>query len=251
VIDVEAMGVRGDPDDPFHLGSVALLEHDPDLGAALGETEFAQARRHCLVTALHLPRGELGALPDAGRDPRGYEVLSGFMSRTVLLDHRRSAEILGPGDVLFPRPLPGERTIAPTQRWRVHEEALLAVLDTRFDTYARRWPELNGALLQRSLQRSSSLMLRLAIAKTRIIARRVMLLLWHFADRWGRVGPRGTHLPLVLTRTILADLVCSTRETVSRALKDLERFDLVQALDDGFLLRGKSPAELHAALDSA
>jgi hypothetical protein len=44
----------------------------------------------------------------------------------------------------------------------------------------------------------------------------VHLVLWHLADRWGSTEEHGAFLPLKLSRLALADLACSTRESVSR-----------------------------------
>lgn len=230
---------------------VAVLERDPDLADGLRSDEFDEACRRCLALSFTLPRGSLGRWPlEAQPDPEllGYLVLSGFLARTVMIDARHSAEVLGPGDLVRPWGAPADATIEPGTRWRVSEPATIAVLDRTFHRCAVRWPQLSHALLDRAFQRSRSLMLRLAIAEVPSIARRVKLVLWHLAERWARVGPHGTVLSLRISQSTLADLVCASRESVSRALADLRRYDLVHVVDEGFLLRGGSPAELQAAV---
>jgi CRP-like cAMP-binding protein len=100
------------------------------------------------------------------------------------------------------------------------------------------------SLHERAVIRSHSLLLRLAIVEHPQIRRRVHLMLWHLADRWGSTEEHGAFLPLKLSRVALADLVCSTRESVSRALAELRRTGLVEERGSGFFLRFPHPTEL-------
>lgn len=86
-------------------------------------------------------------------------------------------------------------------------------------------------------QRVESLVTRLLIAQTPRISDRVHLLLWHLAERRGRVGPEGVSIPLRLSRALLAELACTTRESVSRALTALTGAGLVEVTRQGFVLR--------------
>jgi CRP-like cAMP-binding protein len=67
------------------------------------------------------------------------------------------------------------------------------------------------------------------------------LLLWHLADRWGYERSGGTALPLRLTHDVLADLVAARRPTVSRALSQLAKAELVRPDGHGWLLLGERP----------
>lgn len=228
---------------------VRVLERDPDLADGLGPEELEEARRRCLAVSFTLPRGPLGEWPLEAQpqpDLLGYLVLDGFLARTVLIDGRHSAEVIGPGDLIRPWCAPTDATVEPDSRWQVSEPVTMAVLDLTFHWCTLRWPELSHALLDRAFQRSRSLMLRLTIAEIPSVPRRVTLVLWHLAERWARVRADGTLLRLRISQSTLADLVCSSRESVSRALRELRHFDLVQVTEEGFLLRGDSPAELRA-----
>ena len=45
----------------------------------------------------------------------------------------------------------------------------------------------------------------------------MLLLFWHRADRWGRVGRDGVTIPLRLTHEVIAQIVGAQRPTVSTA----------------------------------
>ena len=58
---------------------------------------------------------------------------------------------------------------------------------------------------------------------------RVLLLLWHLADRWGRVGADGVRLDLDLTHELIARMIGASREMVSRVVKDLHDKGVIRA----------------------
>jgi CRP-like cAMP-binding protein len=76
---------------------------------------------------------------------------------------------------------------------------------------------------------------------------RLHMMLWHLAERWGRVGSEGVLLPLALTHAVLSDLVAARRPTVTTALAELYRQELVRDLPRGWLLLGEPPGELLVA----
>ena len=59
----------------------------------------------------------------------------------------------------------------------------------------------------------------MAIAHYPRVDLRLLMLMWHLADRWGRVTPQGIRIPLRLTHELLADLVASRRPSVTSALQ--------------------------------
>jgi CRP-like cAMP-binding protein len=236
--------MRGDVPLP---NRVALLEVEPALGAGLCPEQFRAARGCCIVSVVGLRRGKLARWRSRGSedaDGRGFLVIRGVLTRRVVVGNRSGSELLGRGDVVYPSCPLGERMVVSETSWCVEDTALLAVLDERFHRCAADWPQLSMALHQRSVLRLHSLLLRLAIAEHPQIARRVHLVLWHLADRWGSMEEQGVLLPLKLSRVALADLVCSTRESVSRALSELERLDLVRVRSTGYFLPFPSPGEL-------
>jgi CRP-like cAMP-binding protein len=169
----------------------------------------------------------------------GLLVLSGLLIRRVGIDARFGAELLGEGDLL--RPWQGEDeppTLPVTTGWRVLEPTRMAVLDEGFARRMAHYPPLSGHIVGRALRRSRELAVNMAIVM------RLHMLLWHLAARWGRVRSDGVSLPLHLTHNVLADLAAARRPTITSALTDLAKRDLVHALDHGWLLLGEPPGEL-------
>jgi CRP-like cAMP-binding protein len=123
----------------------------------------------------------------------------------------------------------------------VLELVVVAVLDRGVARRFARYPELTGRLVARTLERSRTLAVNMAIVQQPRVQVRVYLLLWHLADRWGCVRSEGTVLPLRLTHDVLADLVAARRPTVSKALSQLAKAELVRPDSPGWLLLGERP----------
>jgi CRP/FNR family cyclic AMP-dependent transcriptional regulator len=224
-----------------------VLLEDPDLAEFIDPAQRDRAVEHCVARTTRLPRGRWTVPDPAGmREGIGLLVLEGLLLRRVGVVGRFGAELLGTGDLL--RPWANEEspaTFTLTTGWRVLEPTRLALLD---ETAARRfsvYPELTGRLVSRALERSRNLTINMAIVHQARVKVRVHMLLWHLADRWGRVRSEGVLLPVSLTHTVLADLVAARRPTVTSALSELARQGLVISQDgDGWLLTGQPPGEL-------
>lgn len=84
----------------------------------------------------------------------------------------------------------------------------------------------------------------MAIVHQPRVAVRLHMLLWHLADRWGRVRPDGIPVSLQLTHAVLADVIAAQRPSVSVALSELAKQDRVRSVKGGWLLSGERPVEL-------
>jgi len=126
--------------------------------------------------------------------------------------------------------------------------ARLAVLDVRFTRSMAECPEVIDELMGRISRRYSSQALRLAILQQPRLSARLHFVLWHLAGRFGRVQADGVALPLALSHGVLAQLVGAQRPPVSRALKELERAELVRRRQDGSWVLGRQPPESLAEL---
>lgn len=223
-----------------------LLEEDPELGEMLPGERRAAATERCTASTVRVPRGRW-AIPGSMHlfDGIGLLVLEGLLLRRVGVDGRFGAEIVGEGDLMRPRyGAPPTTTLPVTAGWRVLTPVRLAVLDVDAARRFSEFPELTGAFVDRALNRTRNLQILMAIVHHARVNVRVHMLLWHLADRWGRVRSEGVLLPLSITHSVLADMVAARRPTVTSSLSELARMDLVRPVDGGWLLRGERPGEL-------
>lgn len=223
-----------------------VLREDPDLSEAVPEAVRARALEHCVAPITDLPTGPWQMdLTDVIGSGIGLLVLRGLLLRRVGVEGRFGAELLGQGDLL--RPWQGEHadwTIHRTTGWQVLAPTRLAILDEAAAYRLAAYPQLTGRLVARALERSRHLSVSMAIVHHARVTERVHMMLWHLADRWGRVRSEGVLLPLGLTHTVLADLVAARRPTVTTALSELYRRDAARPVPGGWLLLGDPPGEL-------
>lgn len=221
---------------------VRVFDVEPDLLDGVEPRCAELLRRRVGARRVHL---EPGAWTPPGADTMGSAlgllVIRGLLTRTVELDGRRCPELVGAGDVLRPWDTP-DGSIAHEATWTALERTELAVLDERFAAIVCRFPSIVGALMSRAVHRSRALSLHLAIAHVRHADVRLRLLMWHLADRWGRVTPDGVHVPLRLTHEMLGELACMRRPTASSALNQLMREgELLRRSDGTWMLAGEPP----------
>ena len=201
---------------------VGVLVRDPDLAAGLEGGRLEAAERDLVVATTTAYEGpwdpETVAEGVGARGGIGLLLLDGLVVRRVGREGRYGAELLGPGDLMRPWQHDGEDVTLPFDTsFRVVEESVMAVLDGRFAARAAAYPEVIGALVGRAMQRSRALVIGMAIAHYPRIDRRLLMLLWHLADRWGRVTADGVRIRLRLTHELLADLVAARRPAVTTA----------------------------------
>ena len=224
-----------------------LLAEDRDLADAVPSALREQAINECLARVVTVRRGEWSPEREApsSAEALGLLVLDGLLVRRVGVDGRYGAELLGRYDLL--RPWQGEDvapTLPITTGWRVVAPARLAVLGSSAAHRLGRYPQLQGRLVGRALARSRQLAVNMAIVHQPRVDKRLHMLLWHLAARWGRVHRDGVHVPFTLTHSVLADLTAARRPTVSSALADLAARGLVAPDAHGWILHGEPPGEL-------
>ena len=121
----------------------------------------------------------------------------------------------------------------------------LAVLDDGLVVRTGPWPQIGVELFSRGLRRAHALAVALAISHHQRVDERLMLTLWHLAERWGRVTPEGIVVPLPLSHQRLADLIGAQRPSVTTAVGTLSRSGRLGRRDGGeWVLHGAPPAEL-------
>jgi CRP/FNR family transcriptional regulator, cyclic AMP receptor protein len=231
-----------------NLCRVLLL--DPDLASGLDGRRLERARQECIAIEVIVDEGIWNpeeAEGEAARGGIGLLILDGLLVRRVGAEGRYGAELLGPGDLLRPWEHDGEDATLPfAASFHVNERLKLAVLDLKATARMAPYPEVVGALVGRAMQRARHFAVTMAIAHYPRIDRRLLLLLWHMADRWGRVTSEGIRIPLRLTHTLLADLVASRRPSVTTGLAQLEHEGYLTRHDNVIVLRGEPPTDFDA-----
>ena len=159
---------------------------------------------------------------------------------------RRCVELVGNGDVMRPWQWDDEGSHVQAEvGWTILEPSRLAVLDHGLVSRLVPWPELGLELFNRGTRRAHHLAVALAIAHHQRVDDRVLLTLWHLAERWGRVHSDGIVVPLPLGHQRLGDLIGARRQSVTTAMGVLQRSGAISRRDTGhWLLHGAPPEEL-------
>jgi CRP-like cAMP-binding protein len=225
-------------------GLVRVFEADPSLLAGVSP-ELASRLRHQVVTDVKIVVTGMGLpAPATAAGAFGLLVLDGMLLRRVSLAGRSSVELVGSGDVLRPWHDDGELASLPAcTTWRALEPTRLALLDRAFMDTVQRVPAVYDELASRMMQRSHLLLARLAIAQMPKLDRRLLAIFWYLADRFGRVEPGRVTIPVPISHSVLAELVCAQRPSVSVALKHLlERGEIGRLPTGGWALYGAPEA---------
>jgi CRP/FNR family cyclic AMP-dependent transcriptional regulator len=204
---------------------VRVLEVDPELGSGLSEEERRRATKYLLARATTLPAGDWD--PVVGCPPQepgslGMLVVEGLLARRVDVCGASALELLGPGDIA--RPWDGEDEPADTARtssWKALSTTEVAWLDHEFGLVASRWPEILPALIRCTVQRANRLACHLAISHVVGVESRILQLLAHMAERWGRVTVDGVLIPIPLTNEMLGAIIGARPPSVSTGLRKL------------------------------
>jgi len=239
-------------DRQIELGSrIHVLRQDPDLAGDLDGPERALADQLTAEVLTVEPGSRRFAEPAHISGHLGFLVLDGLLARRVLIAQTRCTELLGQGDVLRPWSMDAaEISSVPVETdWQiVGRPARFAVLDAHFARHAARWPQITSELLDRVVQRARWLSFQLAVCHTKRVHTRLLMVLWHFADRWGRVTPEGVVVDIGLVHETLAEIVAARRPSVTTALGELRREQRIRALPGGAWLLLGDPPEMSPAL---
>jgi CRP/FNR family transcriptional regulator, cyclic AMP receptor protein len=211
-----------------------LLDLDGDLAEALGEDVAAQARDRIGVATVRLEPGSWlpESLAPAVRDAFALLVCDGLIVRELDLAGTLTADLIGPGDIVAFGPA-GEHLLSTRERWHVSRSATIAILDSRVVPALHAWPALSARLIARGARQAARAAEQRAISQLPRVELRIRALLWHLAERWGRMGPTGVVVPIELTHTALGRLIGARRSTVTLALGELSRSGTVVRRDDG------------------
>lgn len=212
---------------------VRLLDEDTALARTVARPAADAARRELVTQTLWIEPGRWSPPSDEFADGfdgwLGMLILDGLMVRQIHAGGMRCCELLGPGDVIRP----WDEALESFGSWRVLEPTRLALLDVDFAQRAHCCPGIAAELMRRTLTRSQTLGVLLALTHARRADVRLRTLFWHLADRWGRVTPDGVLLSLRITHSLIAQLTGLRRPSVSVTLGELERSGEILRLDRG------------------
>jgi CRP/FNR family cyclic AMP-dependent transcriptional regulator len=228
--------------------AISIIDADPDLADRLEPDEIERARREAVTRVQRLTPGDWDVSTALEEDVhhRGFLVVEGLLTRTVNVLGRRCVEPIGACDVMRPWQWDDEGSHVHAEvGWSVLEPSRLAVLDHRLVLRINPWPQLGVELFNRGTRRAHHLAVALAIAHHPRVDDRLLLTLWHLAERWGRVHPDGIVVPLPLSHQRLADLVGAHRPSVTTAMGELGRAGKVSRRENGdWVLHGPPPEQL-------
>jgi CRP-like cAMP-binding protein len=226
---------------------VRVLDEDPELGRYLSGRSLELASSAAIAPLVRVEAGPTSFLIDASATHAhfGLLVLDGLIARHLSFGQIGASEFLAPGDVLRPWLTRGEGTEVVHVTWEALGASRLAALDEDFANRTRSWPEIATALLDRAAERSDSQALQSALHQTKTVEDRVLLALWHFAGRWGRVGPEGRMVSLPnITGELLARFVGARRQSVSTAISQLTATGAIKRSPGGVLILPREPPHL-------
>jgi CRP/FNR family cyclic AMP-dependent transcriptional regulator len=235
------------PLSPTSGTTVRVLDEDLELAAAVDQASFTQARLAAVAPLIELPKGawEPPSAPRERRRDFGLLVLGGLLVRDMDLAGRSFVELRGPEDLLRPWDDAAEVTsVSARISWTAREPTRLAWLDGDFAASVSAWPEITAALVARAIRRARLLSFRMAILELKHVNLRVLLLLWHLADRWGRVGAEGVRLDLDLTHDLIARMIGAHRTSVTVALRELASQGRIAREGRRWVLLGAPPQDL-------
>jgi CRP/FNR family cyclic AMP-dependent transcriptional regulator len=225
-----------------------VFDVDPALVDGLEPDHAATARELGVASTIQI---EVGRWEPSGPRPApagflGFLILEGLLERDVELGGIGCTDLLGPGDLINPW---AAEEGTPSFPFEMHLNALettrLAVLDARFAAAVARWPVIAAHLLERAARLTHSVGVHFAITCFVGLERRLWLLFWHLADRFGHVDRDGAVVPVPLTHEALARLVRARRPSVTTALGKLTETGLIERRADGtWLLRGQPSSPL-------
>ena len=219
-----------------------LLEADPEFARYLAPDSI-----RTLGTALQADVMDLDVGPwtpprvEPERGHLGFLLLEGMLVRRITVVGSRSAELLNRGDIV--RPWVEDPVSFCDADWLVVVPTRLAVLDRNVAIRLCSRPELNVVLMDKQMSRSRSLAINAATEIVRGLDRRLLILFWHLAERWGRREDDVVVVPLRLTHETLSLLVGARRPSVTTALSSLAADGSVTRVSvDRWILRGEPPA---------
>jgi len=163
--------------------------------------------------------------------------ISSSEGKTVILRIAQSGDLLGVNSVL--KALPYEATVETLERCRIDFVPRADFIKLLDKSKAARVgvSEALGNELSDVVERARSLLLSQSAVEK--LAR--LLLKW--CDELGEVRPEGIRVNPGLTQEEIAQMICASRETVTRLLAQLKRKQIVILADSAIFVRNRKALE--------
>jgi CRP-like cAMP-binding protein len=242
-----ATGVRAGDGRYFYL-----FDLDEDLAADLDLRMRLVARPMVSARVETISAGEFDLLPLLAQMQGGLGLLlvEGVVALDVQVGDRTTSELVGAGDLLAPWTSAADVVLLASEIFsRALVRTRVAVLDAAFAERIRPFPQILHALLRRAVHRTMELNIQRAATCHPRADARIALLLWHLAERWGRVVADGILVPLPLTHRLIGQLVGAERPSVSHALGRLADAGLVTREPAGLVLHGTAAHHISCLVD--
>ncbi len=223
------------------IGAVQLLECEPQLGDGLSEEDLAVASHALPVPTAVLKKGSWNPRSEPSEAGcLGYLIAKGLLVRRVEIAQGSSVELLGNGDLL--RPWQEDASSFCAASWEVLEQSTMLALGPGFTRGLAQWPTIAANLAMLGLRRSRALAADAAIASIIGIEERLLIMLWHLAERWGEPSTEGIHLSIRIPHRLLAEMMGARRPSITSALTKLQEAGrLDSGPDGGWILLGDPP----------
>lgn len=227
-------------------GTTALAATHPWLLDEVPADRRSWVERNLVVPTIRLAAGPLDvdALP---RPAVGLLVDDGLLTRRLTVHGYTGSALISEGDLLRPWTYEGRVATIPAEaHLRALTEVELALLDERFLEVVARVPEISVGLYERCVERSRMQAYFLAVRAVVRIDERLLLTLWHLAERYGRVTVEGVVLRLPrVSHDLLAEMLGARRPSVTSAVNALEERGLLERPGRGtWILKGPPPEAL-------
>jgi len=184
-----------------------------------------------------------------GRRPRGVYVIcegrvkvsvSSAEGKTLVLHVAKAGDLLGVNSILTGRP--SRATVETLERCRIDfvtAEDFLKLLERDKRAYL-------GVAQALSNKLGSMIEHARLILLSESAAEKLAKLLVKWCDEHGKRTAQGIRINSELTHEDMAQMICASRETVTRLLADLKRKQIVSLADNAIFIRNRKALELAA-----
>jgi CRP/FNR family transcriptional regulator len=176
------------------------------------------------------------------REGRAKVSVASVDGKTLVLRIAEAGDLLGVNSVMMGKPAGATvQTLGPCRIDFIPGDAFLESLERNEKAYlsvARALSEkLNGVMDHARL---------LLLSNT--AAQKLAKLLIRWCDEQGQGSPDGVRIDYGFTHAELAQLICTSRETVTRLLGDFQRMQIVSVIPNGIIVRNRRALEAATGL---